>query len=356
MEQMPQQYSELNSTLQSKLGWHGARIKFLGLLIISFVRNRSISYSKNAVSLSKAETSSNLRRIQRFFTGFAIDFNRIAFILESLIPIKVPYTLSLDRTNWQFAGINFNILCLSIVADGVALPLLWVMLDKRGNSNQTERINLINRFIFLFGADKIDCIIADREFVGENWFNFLEKHPIKFYIRIRENIQFTHQGKEVKALWWFNNLPLNQVRFINKPVLIKENWVYLTGMKVLNKKKQIEFLIVATYYFDSNAMKIYAQRWTIECFFKAIKSAGFNIEQTHLTDAKRLEKLFAIIAIAFVWIYKIGQYQNQHKSIKTKSHGRREFSIFRYGLDNLSKAVLFDYQLVITFIKLLSCT
>jgi hypothetical protein len=356
MEQMPQQYSELNSTLQSKLGWHGARIKFISLLIISFVRNRSISYSKNAVSLSKVETSSNLRRIQRFFTGFTIDFNRIAIILELLIPLEAPYKLSLDRTNWQFAGINFNILCLSIVADGVALPLLWVMLDKRGNSNQNERIKLIQRFIFLFGVDKIDCIIADREFIGEEWFSFLEKYPIKFYIRIRENMQFIHQGKDIKAFWWFYNLPLNEVRFIDKPVLIKGNWVYLTGMKVLNKKGQIEFLIIATYNFDSNVMKVYAQRWTIECFFKAIKSAGFNIEQTHLTDAKRLEKLFAIIAIAFVWIYKIGQYQNENKVIKTKSHGRREFSVFRYGLDNLQKAILFDYQLVISFIKLLSCT
>lgn len=356
MEQMPQQYSELNSTLQSKLGWHRARIKFICLLIISLVRNRSISYSKNAVSLSKVQTSSNLRRIQRFFTGFSIDFNIIAIVLEHLIPIKSPYKLSLDRTNWQFSGVNFNILCLSIVADGIALPLLWIMLDKRGNSNQTERIALINRFIYLFDVANIDCIIADREFIGNDWFEFLEKYPIKFYIRIRENIQFTHQGKELKAFWWFNNLPLNQIRFIDKPVLIKDNWVYLSGMKTLNNKGQIEYLIVATYYFDSYAMKIYAQRWTIECFFKAIKSAGFNIEDTHLIDAKRLEKLFAIVAIAFVWVYKIGEYQNQIKPIKIKKHGRKEFSTFRYGLDALTKAILFDYQLFISFVKLLSCT
>lgn len=353
---MQQQYSELNSTLQSNLGWHGARIKFISLLIISFVRNRSVSFSKNAVSLSNVQTSSNLRRIQRFFTVFKVVFNHITIILEFFIPIKGSYKLSLDRTNWQFGGVNFNILCLSIIADGVALPLLWTMLDKRGNSNQIERINLINRFIYLFGINKIDCIIADREFVGQEWFEYLEKHPIKFYIRIRENMQFTHQGKEIKAFLWFNNLPLNQVRFIDKPVLIKGNWVHLTATKILNKKGQIEYLIVATYFFDKDLMKIYAQRWTIECFFKAIKSAGFNIEETHLIDSQRLEKLFAIVAIAFVWVYKIGEYQNQQKNIKIKKHGRREISIFRYGLDNLYKAIMFDYQLVTLFIKLLSCT
>ena len=41
------------------------------------------------------------------------------------------------------------------------------MLDKRGNSNQEERKLLIIRYIRLFGLDSIDCIIADREFIGQ---------------------------------------------------------------------------------------------------------------------------------------------------------------------------------------------
>jgi Transposase DDE domain len=230
------------------------------------------------------------------------------------------------------------------------------MLFKRGNSDQQERIHLIQRFIRLFGIGKIDCIIADREFVGQDWFSFLINHPIKFYIRIRENMQIIHQGKKITALWWFNNLPLNTIRQIPKPVLLKEQWVYLSGMKLINKKGQLEFLIVATYQFDPQTMKIYAQRWTIECFFKAIKTAGFNIEITHLIDPKRLEKLFAVIAIAFTWIYLIGLYQNKQKEIRIKTHGRKEFSTFRYGLDAVSNALVFDYQTITTFIKLLSCT
>ena len=54
------------------------------------------------------------------------------------------------RPQWQFAGINFNILCLTIVADNVSLPILWTMLDKRGNSNQEERKLLILRYIYTY--------------------------------------------------------------------------------------------------------------------------------------------------------------------------------------------------------------
>jgi Transposase DDE domain len=353
---MQVQYEELSSKLQIHLSWHKARIKFLSLLIFSLIRNRSVSYSVNASTLNNKQVATNLRRIQRFFGDFSIDFDAIAQFLELLIPIKAPYRLSLDRTNWKFADVNFNILCLNVIADGVALPLLWTMLFKRGNSDQQERQLLIQRFIRLFGIEKIDCLVADREFVGQDWVAFLSNHPIKFYIRIRENMQINHQNKKITAFWWFNNLPLNTVRQIPKPVQLKGQWVYLSGMKLINKKGQLEFLIVATYQFDSQTMQIYAQRWSIECFFKAIKTAGFNIEITHLIDPKRLEKLFAIVAIAFSWIHLIGLYQNQQKEIRLKTHGRKEFSIFRYGLDACSNALIFDYQVITTFIKLLSCT
>lgn len=342
--------------LQTYLPWHKARIKFLELLIISLIRTRTVSYSINAVSLNDRVSCSNLRRIQRFFADFVIDFDLIAKILMAINPVKGPYQLSLDRTNWQFAGINYNILCLAIVADNVSIPILWTMLDKRGNSNQDERKTLIMRYIRLFGLSSIDCIIADREFIGHQWISFLSTQPIKFYIRIRENLIVNQRGRELKTFWLFNNLPFNQVRQLDKPVFINGQWVYLTGMKIINSKNQIEFVIIATYQFDYHAMQVYAKRWSIECFFKSIKSAGFNIEDTHIADQERLEKLFAVVCMAFAWVYLIGQYQNKIKKIPVLSHHRRAFSIFRYGLDQLNRALLFDNQLVIIYTKLLTYT
>ena len=44
---------------------------------------------------------------------------------------------------------------------------MFKMLDKRGNSNTSERIALVQDFIDHFGKDRIDCLLADREFVGD---------------------------------------------------------------------------------------------------------------------------------------------------------------------------------------------
>lgn len=47
------------------------------------------------------------------------------------------------------------------------------------------------------------------------------------------------------------------------------------------------------------AFAAYARRWEIETLFGALKSRGFNFEDTHLTHPDRLGKLLALLALAF---------------------------------------------------------
>ncbi|BAU63311.1 transposase IS4 family protein [Stanieria sp. NIES-3757] len=76
---------------------------------------------------------------------------------------------------------------MGIVDQGVAFPLLWWMLEKKGNSNTQERIELMKEFIELFCEDKIDYLSAEREFLGHDWLKYLLSQPMmSFRIRIRE--------------------------------------------------------------------------------------------------------------------------------------------------------------------------
>ena len=136
------------------------------------------------------------------------DTDLIARLIFKMLPHKPPYRLAMDRTNWKFGQTDINVLTLAIVYQGVAFPILISMLDKQGNSNTNERIAMINRYIRLFGHETIDCLLADREFVGEHWIKYLNRYKIRYYIRIRENFQVENPrtGKRLKAFWMFNNL------------------------------------------------------------------------------------------------------------------------------------------------------
>lgn len=112
-----------------------ARIKFFGLFICALCKVQNVCFEKLAAAFdSTSEQSSSLRRIQRFMAGYVLDKDLVAKLIFAMLPHKAPYTLALDRTNWQFGQANINALVLAVVYQGVAFPILFTMLDKIGNA------------------------------------------------------------------------------------------------------------------------------------------------------------------------------------------------------------------------------
>ena len=107
----------------------------------------------------------------------------VSKLIFNLLPKKENLTLIMDRTNWKFGEVNINILMIGISYKNVAIPLIFKMLDKQGNSHTEERIALMEKFIRWFGVNCIDCLLADREFVGDKWIGFLNEHRIRYFIR-----------------------------------------------------------------------------------------------------------------------------------------------------------------------------
>ena len=194
--------NELVSIFHEQSGWNLARVKFFVLFICALCKVKTVGFEKLAIAFdSPASSDSSLRRIQRFMATYVLDTEMIARLIFKLLPHKPPYRLALDRTNWKFGGLNINVLVVAVVYQGVAFPLIFSLLPKAGNSNTKERIKLIDRFIDLFGLESIDCLIADREFVGQRWIKYLNDHKILYYIRIRENFKVVQprNGKCVKV-------------------------------------------------------------------------------------------------------------------------------------------------------------
>jgi hypothetical protein len=110
---------------------------------------------------------------------------------------------------------------------------------------------------------------------------------------------------------------------------------------VKNKAKVPELQIIISFNKPENAQEIYKERWQIETAFSALKTSGFNIEQTHLTDLERIEKLFSIVMLAFAWAYVVGGFTNENiKEIRILKHGRKAKSLFKYGLEIIETTLL----------------
>ena len=90
----------------------------------------------------------------------------------------------------------------------------------------------------------------------------------------------------------------------------------------------------------SDALSLYAQRWSIETLFGCLKSRGFDMAATRLRDGVRVERLLALLALAFAFAYRVGLWLAEQDPIRLKGHGRRARSVFRVGLDHLRGVLL----------------
>ena len=331
--------NQLSDTLSAFFGKNInlAHIKLISLFIAALCKAKTVCFSLlSTVFDSLAKSASCLRRIQRFFADFDLDRNLIARIIFRLLPMKGPFCLAMDRTNWQFGSTDINVFMLAVVHDGVAYPLLFSMLPKKGTSNTRERIELVQRYIQLFGAESIDCLLADREFVGEHWVKWLNDNGIRYHIRIRENflVDNPRKGERAKAYWMFQWLKVGQGTTLPGIHYVNGQACYLSASRVKGHDGKPELQILISYNKPEESLAAYKRRWQIETMFRAMKSAGFNIEDTHLTDLRRVTKLLLLVIVAFVWCYNIGELvHRKFKPIRILKHGRKAKSTFRYGLD-----------------------
>jgi len=359
-----EQINQLRAKLRPHLGWHGARLSFVALFLIALFRAKTVNLAElAAVCVGEAALESHYKRMQRFFRHFEVDMGQIARMLVNLAAIPQPWVLSLDRTNWSFGTTHFNILMLGVVHEGIAFPVLWTLLDKQGNSNSEERMDLLDRFEQLFPEVEIAYLSADREFIGKAWLSYLlMDKPIPFRIRIRQSDKISpHPSQAAVAGWrYFSSLSVGETRVLSGRHWVWGRPVYVVGTRLPpGKKGDDEFLIVVSDAPAHQALSDYAHRWGIETLFGALKSRGFCLESTHFTDAQRLSKLLALLTIAFVWAMKTGLWQHQLKPIPLKSHRRRAKSLFRVGFDYLRSSFTnldHKFEIFLDSLRFLSCT
>ena len=63
-----------------------------------------------------------------------------------------------------------------------------------------------------------------------------------------------------------------------------------------NGARDTKLLVVSNRFSGKQALSIYKKRWGIERLFWHLKKKGFDLEATHMTCAKKLDKLFAVLA------------------------------------------------------------
>jgi hypothetical protein len=136
-----------------------------------------------------------MKEVMAFISG-------IRLLMLNIAQWDISY-LIVDRTNWKRGTKNINLLTIGGLMSGAFVPFYWLQLNKGGGSNIEDRKSLIEGMISLAqtaGRSLAGSILlADREFIGQQWFQYLLSKKFSFVIRLREKMYFelkTYTGKK----------------------------------------------------------------------------------------------------------------------------------------------------------------
>jgi hypothetical protein len=305
------------------------QVKLLALVVFALLQAKDVRHAALAARFpGDAQTDSVIRRLERFFDQHPLCPADVARLVLLLLPDPRSREFILDRTNWKLGQQDVNVLLLAVVWRDVAVPLLFELLPHGGSSDTSTRLRLLDDALTLLSSAQVRVLYADREFIGQDWSAGLVKRGIPLCVRLRLDTIMD----DWRADDWLARLRPEATGLWCEDLL-----VYGQPMNVvLTKTPDGEALIIASN--TGSVMTIqarYRRRFRIECLFRALKTKGFNLENTHMTLHDHVERLLCLLTIAYVWCVLVGLLQE----VALKSHGRRAWSVVTLGLRTLVRSL-----------------
>lgn len=315
-------------------------------VMLAMIAAKSVNHHDLSAHLPGVSTpSAKNRRADRTFRDDQLNMAFfIALLVAHLPPGKV--LMSLDRTNWEHGETPINFLVLGAVVHGFTIPLIWTPLDQAGNSHRYARMWLVLKLLQALPAKRWLGLVADREFIGAEWFSFLRRKGIKRAIRIRHSDLID----DMRGGEWFDHVQHGHFHEIDQKV-----FVFGELMRVVATRSPTgDLVIIATDFSARKTWKLYKLRWSVECTFSSFKSRGFDLERTGITDAVRLQRLFGLVTLAWMFCLRLGVCLDQRQPIPVLKHGRKAVSLVRHGAQHLVDALRWKPEQFRLFLELLT--
>lgn len=329
-------------------------VKNIWLLVCLLPLGRTVNLNKlkdyvgGVLPQSKASPQSHYKRLIRFFQKWSNDVGLRHSLMQLnaglLQKLGFKY-LILDGTSWQMGQDKIHYLVLSVLVGSVAVPIYWVQLEKLGSSSQDERKVMFEQAFQLFDLKGM-TLLADREYIGQQWFKFLKDSGLNFVIRLRWGDYYEQVDGQggLGYVQMAQSCFRRQKRFKKRVTLQGQQYSLLM---IPNPKADADepiLIFLTTLPPTKRTANLYTKRWKIECLFKHLKSNGYHLEDLNLKDPDKHCLMMALVSIAYVLAIQEGAKHLHNIPIQTYQDGSKtlETSIFREGLAQLT-AICFSF-------------
>jgi hypothetical protein len=232
--------------------------------------------------------------------------------------------LAIDVTN---LGERFHVLCVSVVVNGVAVPVAWKVLwggvkDPWGPHWETLLKNLKGAVPESWTV----LVLSDRGLESPDLFRFivdLHWHPL---MRVKKGGKFRPTGWG--TFYYLHKLVHQRGgSFAAEGVAYTGEQLRCTLLACWTAGHEEPWLLLTNLPPEAGNAVWYGFRTWIEQGFKIIKGGGWNWHKTRMEDPDRVERFWLVLAVATLWVVAVGaQAEVQEKNREELKHLERKMT------------------------------
>jgi len=208
------------------------RTELICNMIVGLVELTQSGLSKWSQALpGEKDLEAKYKRLQRFARYSRFSPRLYRKVIWQLYGQGKQVYLTLDRSEWKMRGKWVQVTMLGIAHQGVSITLLWQVYNGQGNTAYSTRKALLDCFHKWVERKENQQIwwVADREYIGKDWFTEPLLRKMQLYIRLRKNVTLTHQNKKIKR---HELIECSTLRALSKPRKLYGTRLYLAGQKL----------------------------------------------------------------------------------------------------------------------------
>ncbi len=278
----------------------------LAALISGIVGSRQTHLPAIASKLpERTQRESRVRRFRRWLSNASVTPERYFLpfaqaLIQSLA--HVPLVLVIDGST---VGRGCVALVISLVYQGRALPLAWLVVEgRKGHFPEDTHVLLVQQLQALVPPDATVIFLGDGEFDGPGLQACLRTLGWSYVCRTAQNIQVQSEG-----VWLtLGEIYLEPGQVVGLPEAHMTGQAYGPVLLIIwwARGHAAPLYLVTNLDLVGEACWWYRKRFKIETFFSDQKSRGFHLQKSHLTDPARLMRLLLAACLAYLWIIYLG--------------------------------------------------
>jgi len=249
-------------------------------------------------------------------------------------------------------GFNHRVLAVGAAFKKRALPLGWTTeKGPKGHTTHEVQIALFQRIAQLLPRNPQIWVLGDSEFQSIPLLKWFGRRGWNFVVRLKGYVKVKIKGQDWVKI---NSLPLSEgetdyVGWVRVTEKHNAGWYWL--ILHWEKGEDEPWYLLSNKSGKRRLINYYRKRMWIEELFGDVKGHGFELEQTHLKNAERINRLVLAVFIAFVWLITLGSWvvkRGYRHYIDHKS--RRDKSYFRLGWDWVARCFRLNEPVRVRFV------